>query len=120
MSAISPEQSIAVRKIIQSLEVFRTIDQDMPVGAIIGFLLIAQGETADGGINVTEMAHKGDFALSTASRHMNYLNKKDRRGNAGHELITDPRDPMDDRRKILKLTGQGRRVISQLTSTIEG
>ena len=91
----------------------------MPIGCIIGFLLIAQGETTEGGgLTVTEMSKKGEFALSTGSRYMNYLNKKDRRGNPGLELITDPRDPMDDRRKVLKLSSQGRRVVSQITHTI--
>lgn len=120
MNALNAEQSIATRKILQSLEFLRTLDQDMPIGAAVAFLLVAQGETKDSGISVTDIAKLGEFALSTASRYMNYLNLKDRRGNAGLELIDDPRDPEDDRRKVLKLTAQGRRVVSQLTNIIVG
>lgn len=120
MNALNAEQATSVRKIIQALELLRTIDQDMPIGAAVSFMLVAQGETKDSGISVTEMAKLGDFALSTASRYMNYLNLKDRRGNAGLELIDDPRDPEDDRRKVLILSAKGRRVVSQLTNIIVG
>lgn len=49
---------------------------------------------------------------------MSYLNKKDHRGHPDKELITDPRDPTDDRRKVLKLTGLSRRLVAQIAHTI--
>ena len=120
MSALDINQSIAVRRAIQLLEIFRSIDADMPIGEAMSLLLIAQGETRDGGLTVTELNQKGDFALSSASRYMQSLNMKNRHGRAGHELVTDPRDPNDERRKVLQLTPKGRRIIGIVTTILGG
>lgn len=117
MSALDTEQAIAVRKAIQLLEVFRSIDENIPIGEVISFLLIAQGETNDGeGLTITELGKAGGFSLSSASRYMQSLNMKNRHGRQGHELINDPRDPNDERRKILQVTPKGRRIVGLINT----
>ena len=54
---------------LQLMEVFRSIDPDMPIGAAVSYLMIALGERSDGtGLSVTELAKSGEFPLSNASR----------------------------------------------------
>ena len=94
------------------------MNPDMTMGEAISLVLIAQGETKMGGLTVTELSFKGSFALSSASRHMKSLGKKDRRGNLGAEVVSDIRDPENDRRKILRLTSKGRAVVATLINLI--
>jgi len=56
----------------------------MPMGEAVSFILIALGENREGGgLTVTELGSRGGFALSSASRHMKSLGKKNRRGEPG-------------------------------------
>ena len=102
-----------------ALDLFRDIDSGMTVGEIAAFLLIAQGETKDGGgLTVEELMKAGEFALSSASRYSNGLAEKNRKGEPGRQLVTNFRDPADDRRKVLRLTPKGARLIQQIGRAI--
>jgi DNA-binding MarR family transcriptional regulator len=105
---------IRISKALQVLGVFRAIDPDMPMGAAVSLLMIANGETADSGLSVTELSKLGDFALSSASRYVQALAEMDRHHRPGHDLVSDQIDPMERRRKVLKLTPKGKRVVNQL------
>lgn len=87
------------------------------MGEAYSLLLIASGETKDGGgLTITELAAKSGVALSTASRTVDALAGDGKRGGSvGYELITATRDPMDDRRKILRLTAKGHRTIETIS-----
>lgn len=120
MSNADTSKMIA-RKALGVLETFRVLDADMSIGEAVAFLLVALGETGgEGGLTVTEIGQQGGFSLASASRYIQSLNKKNRHGRDGHELVTDPRDPMDDRRKVLRLTPKGRRILSQIDAVIGG
>jgi DNA-binding MarR family transcriptional regulator len=115
----STETRVVVNRAIQLLEVFRTLNPDMPMGEAVSLLLIAQGETKEGGgLTVTELKDRGGFALASASRYMKSLSDKNRHGAEGHQLVTADRDPLDDRRKVLRLSSKGSRVIGQIKSAI--
>lgn len=123
MNTMSDKDSpkISAHRALQVLEVFRTIDPDMPMGTAVSFLMIAEGETADGGgLSVTELSTQGGFALSSASRYVQALGKVDRHRRPGHDLVSDHIDPMERRRKILKLTPKGHRVLAQLRNATGG
>jgi len=76
----------------------------------------ALGETPNGGLSITELSRLSDVALSSASRYVHGLADKDRHGRPGMELVDHPRDPMNDAKKVLKVTGKGRRLLSQLAT----
>lgn len=119
-STIDTSTRLAVNKAIQMLEVFRTLDADMPIGEALSFLLIAQGEDADGrGLTVSDLRDRGGFALASASRYMRRLSTQDRKGDPGHGIVTDIRDPLDDRKKILRISSKGSLYI-QLIKTAVG
>lgn len=91
----------------------------MPIGEVVALLLIAQGETKEGGgLNITELMKRGEFALASASRYTQSLALKDRHGNQGKELITSTRDPMSDRQKILRLSPKGHALIHKIQTTL--
>lgn len=114
------EAKVSVHKALQVLEVFRAIDPDMPMGTAVSFLMIANGETDEGGLSVTELSKQGDFALSSASRYVQNLGEMDRHRRPGHDLVSDRVDPMERRRKVLKLTAKGKRVLNQIRNAIGG
>lgn len=119
MSNADVGPKVALSRALQILNVFRDMDPDMPMGQAVSLLLIASGETREGGgLTVTDLSEKGDFALSSASRYMKALGKKDRHGRAGEEVVSDARDPMDERRKVLRLTPKGRRVVDKIQQLI--
>jgi DNA-binding MarR family transcriptional regulator len=116
----STEQRVALSKAMQILNVFCAVgDGKMTIGEAFSLLVIASGESKDGaGITVTELGVRGKFALSSASRYVGSLGKEDRHGKPGAELITAPRDPNDDRRKILRLTPKGHRMVDEITNIV--
>ena len=66
----TPETKRALSNALQILEVFRSIDPDMPMGEAVSFLMIALGEQPDGGgLSITELKDHGGFVLSSASRY---------------------------------------------------
>ena len=117
-AALSPTTRAALEKILQVLEVFRLGDRDMPLGEAVSFLLVALGETRDGGISITDLSKAGDFSLASASRHIQALGEFDRRRDPGLEWVSDSVDLMERRKKILKITPQGRRIVSLLQIAI--
>ncbi len=112
---------VTINRAIQLLDLFRTEDSTMPIGEAIAFLLVAQGESRDGGgLNITELKDRGGFTLATASRYTQALSKKDRHGELGKELISNERDPMSDRQKILRVSNKGRTLIHKIETVLEG
>jgi DNA-binding MarR family transcriptional regulator len=117
-SMFDQQTKIPLNKALQTIEVFRALDPDMPMGAAVSFLMVALNETDDGGLSVTELSKLGDFALSSASRYAQALGEMDRHHRKGHELVSDTIDPMERRRKILRTTGKGKRVVAQIKAAI--
>jgi DNA-binding MarR family transcriptional regulator len=123
MKNLSTEARVAIDRVVQILNTFRDINPktDMTLSELVTFLLIAKGETRDGGgITVTELKDKAEIALSSASRYMRSLSDTytDRQGNAGHGLVTHLEDPVDGRRKILRASDKGHRLIEQIATTL--
>lgn len=114
------DAKVSINRALQVLEVFRAIDPDMPMGTAVSFLMIAGGETPDGGLSVTELSKQGGFALSSASRYVQALAEMDRHRRPGHDLVSDHIDPMERRRKVLKLTAKGKRIVSQIRNATGG
>ena len=105
------ESNLALSKAIQIMEVFRELDPTMPIAEAMSFLLLA-GE--DENVTLQHVADQLEFSLSTASRHVQALGKLDRNNLPGLELLIDPVDGSNRRRKIRLLTSKGRKVVAKL------
>ncbi len=103
------------------LGIFRDMDKntETTISEAISLLLIAQNETKNGGLTVTELGKKGDFSLASASRYIRSLSVVDRQGRDGLGLVTAERDPMDDRKKILRVSPEGFTVITKVLKALE-
>jgi DNA-binding MarR family transcriptional regulator len=113
------ESRIAVNQALQLLDIFRDLDAEMPIGEAVSFLLIASGETRDGGgLTVTELSRQGGFALASASRYMKSLSLMNRQGHPGHEVVTNERDPQDERKKVLRISSKGQRVLKRIQQVL--
>lgn len=99
---------------LRILEVFRGMNKDTTVGEICAFLHIAIGEKPDSGISVTEVSNLLEAPLSTTSRYVQSLGDVDRNRNPGLKLISDQIDPMERRKKILRLTPSGKQVVAHI------
>ena len=111
---------ISANKTLQVLNVLRSQDQDMPIGEAVSLMLIAIGETKDGGgLSGVELETLGQFSRASASRYAKALSDKDRHGNPGLELATYERKPQDDRTKVLRLTPKGHMILSQISNILE-
>ena len=109
------DSRIAVNQALQVLEIFRELDAEMPIGEAVSFLLVANGQTRHGGgISITDVCNLGRFAIGTASRYVNALALKDRKGNPGHEVVIKEWDPTDDRKTVLRISPKGQRVIQRI------
>lgn len=99
---------------LKVLQLFRSIDPEMPVGAARCFLLVASEQ----GMSVAELKERSGSAMSSVSRYHNYLGKADRRRGTGKGLIVATASAVDSRRKSLRLTPKGRLLMGQIHSII--
>ena len=116
MSTSTQDFDLAISKAIQVMEVFRDMDATMPIAEAMSFLLLAN-EDED-----TTLQHVGDqlgFSLSTASRHVQALGKFDRNNEPGLELLTDPVDGNNRRKKTRLLTPKGRLLVERLVHILK-
>lgn len=86
----------------------RQISSDMPLQQAHCFLLIA--ETEDG-LSLSDLAKKANIGLATASRYVAALGKLNRHREEGLQLIEAFEDPMERRKKIIRLTAKGKIAI---------
>ena len=82
------EKKITATKALRVLEMFREYNDDIPIGEVVSFFLIAGGEKPDGtGPTQKELMKLGGFGKSSASRYSHGLATVTRQGNPGHDLV---------------------------------
>jgi len=117
---MSTNTRIAANKTLQILNTIRAQEQDMPLGQAVSIMLIALGETSDGGgLSGTELEKQGQFSRASAGRYANALATVDRKGDPGLDLVSYARKPTDDRTKVLRLTKKGQLLMSQIAAILE-
>ena len=89
----------------------RRIDSEMPLQQIHCLLIVAQEED---GISLSELARKAEIGIATASRYVAALGKINRHREEGFNLIEAFEDPMERRRKIIRLTPKGKAALKNI------
>ncbi|GGF32889.1 hypothetical protein GCM10011611_43830 [Aliidongia dinghuensis] len=102
--------------VVRVLEEFRRLDPDLPIQYALSFLTIAQRE----GMSMGELAQHLGIAQSSASRNIAALSKWHSFGKAGHDLVEAHEDPRERRRKLVKLTPKGQRLVEILQAIMGG
>ena len=88
----------------------RSISGDMPMAQAYCLLLIAQYE----GLSLKDLAHRADIGMASASRYVSSFSKVGPRGEPGLGLVESFEDPMERRKKIIRLTARGRTVVNKI------
>ena len=70
------------------------------------------------GMSLTDIAQKVGIGLATASRYIASLGKQNRHREEGLLLVESFEDPMERRKKIIRLTSKGRAVINKLVGEL--
>lgn len=89
-------------KLVQGI---RQIDPEMPLQQAHCFLIIAEAEE---GLSLSDIARKANIGLATASRYVAALGKLNRHREEGLQIIEAFEDPMERRKKIIRLTPKGK------------
>lgn len=91
----------------------RKIDPEMPLPQVHCLMLLAKA--GPDGLSLTELSRQADIAMATASRYIGNLGKINRFKEEGFNLVEAFEDPMERRKKIIRLTGKGKALINRIT-----
>jgi len=89
----------------------RRIDSEMPLPQLHCLLILG---TEEDGMSLTELAKRAEIQLATASRYVSALGKVNRHREEGLKLIESFEDPMERRKKIIRLTTRGKKLIHKM------
>ena len=102
------EHHEACSQLLKVIERFREIDAEMQAQSIAVLLKVAKHPVP---IKMSEIATELGLSQSTVSRNVAYLGDWNRRKEAGHKLLEAYEDPMERRRKLVRLTEKGKRFL---------
>ena len=103
-------------KLLRVIERFREIDAEMQAQSIAVLLKVAKHPVP---IRMADIAAELGLSQSTISRNVAYLGDWNRHKEVGHKLLEAYEDPMERRRKLVKLTAKGRRFVKSLNEIIQ-
>lgn len=91
------------------------LESEMPLQQLHCLLVISQAEE---GMSLTDLSQKVGISLATASRYVAALGKQNRHREEGLLLVEAFEDPMERRKKIIRLTPKGRIAIQKLVGEL--
>ncbi len=94
---------------LKIIERFREIDSEMQAQSIAVILKVAKHPVP---IKMAEIAEELGLSQSTVSRNVAYLGDWNRHKTKGHGMLEAYEDPMERRRKLVRLTAKGKRFLS--------
>lgn len=105
----------ACSQLLKIIERFREIDAEMQAQSIAVLLKVAKHPVP---IKMSEIATELGLSQSTVSRNVAYLGDWNRRKEEGHKLLEAYEDPMERRRKLVRLTAKGKRFLKSTNQII--
>lgn len=99
---------MSLEESLRFLAEIRKLDSEMPLQQLHCLLILGKEEE---GISLTQLASKAEINLATASRYIAALGKLNRHREEGLKLVEAFEDPMERRKKIIRLTGLGKAFI---------
>lgn len=100
--------------LLKAIERFREIDAEMQAQSIAVLLKVAKHPVP---IKMADIAEELGLSQSTVSRNVAYLGDWNRHKTKGHGLLEAYEDPMERRRKLVRLTAKGKRFLMGLIDT---
>ena len=99
------DESLSFLKNVQKLH------NEMPLQQLMCLLVVAKDPE---GLSLTEIARRADISLTTASRYVAALGKQNRKREEGLNLVESYEDPMERRKKIIRLTIKGQATLKKI------
>lgn len=96
---------------IRRIRAITQTDPDMTLQQLHCLLVIS---TEPEGTSLTNIANRVGITLATASRYVSALGKMDRHHREGLKLVESFEDPMERRKKIIRLTPKGKAFINRV------
>lgn len=96
---------------LKLLNGIRQVDPEMPLAQAMCLFVIAE---KDEGLSLTELSKKVGIGMATASRYVASLNNITRYKTEGLRLVESFEDPMERRKKIIRLTPKGKIALRKI------
>lgn len=90
-----------------------------PIHQALVFLIAAQGDREDGGLEVREIGHLAGLSSASTSRSLAAIGDWHRLQRPGRKLVKLKTDMADRRRKTVHLTEQGKRLLADIASSLK-
>ena len=105
----------SMAKVLAISEEFRSLDTEVPGQLVSVFLYIASHNPCH------MQAIENDLRLSpnSVSRNTDWLSKYHRLGKPGMGLVVKMADPVNARRRLVKLTEKGHRLVDRINQILE-
>lgn len=97
--------------LLRVLMELQKVNPDMPLQQFMCLLVIAKHKD---GLSLTDLAKKANIGLATASRYVASLGKINRHKEEGFNFIEAYEDPMERRKKIIRLTTKGKIALKKI------
>lgn len=115
MNTLSPQERDALQRLYRAIKHFRAqMGPKVPSQIIQAYLAVALEE----GKPLNHYATQLEANLSTASRHFMDLADRNRYKEDGHRLILRRDNPMNEREKLMTLSGQGKLMRKLVLETL--
>lgn len=108
-----------MKKLLVSLEQFRSINPNMPVQTVQTFLYVCEHEDDPEGVSIKDISIALEFSHASASRNVAALSSWTRHRKEGPNLLEAQEDAMHRSHKKVTLTAAGRRLRDTLRSLME-
>jgi DNA-binding MarR family transcriptional regulator len=109
------EKQEALSQILKVIEKFRDLDPEIQTQTVAVFLVVAKNPKP---IKMQDIANELGLAQSSVSRNVAWLGSWSRHRKKGQELLEAYEDPMERRRKLVRLTAKGSRFAKSLSALI--
>lgn len=109
------EQQKNIEQILKLVEKFRELDAEIQTQTVAVFLVVAKHPLP---IKMQDIAEELGLAQSSVSRNVAWLGSWSRHHKKGQELLEAYEDPMERRRKLVRLTAKGERFAKSLSALI--
>lgn len=103
-----------VRKLINALQPFATLDNKMQVSTILTLLEVAAAEEHGENCSNADIAKKVGLRSGTSSRNIHYWAEGSKDVTGAYEYVRVDFHPEDRRLRALRLTPKGRAFISRV------
>jgi len=113
-NALNDTQRKNLKVLIDTIELFRTLDADMPTQTLLAFLYTKVLEEENDQATVRQIAGKLHTTSSSASRNILAHTTINRHRKEGTGLVETHENPMKRNEKIIRITPKGERFLSTI------